>query len=54
MLQYIATPPAQRLDDDDTVDDVVASRLRLAVLRYDFSCYCDIVMPVQRLINQES
>lgn len=30
MLRYMATPPAMRLDDDDT-----ASGLRLAVLRYD-------------------
>uniref|UniRef100_T1HY79 Uncharacterized protein n=1 Tax=Rhodnius prolixus TaxID=13249 RepID=T1HY79_RHOPR len=36
MLRYMATPPALRLDDDDTAtDDVVAICLFLPVLQYD-------------------
>ena len=36
MLQYMATPPALRLEDDDTAtDDVVAICMFLALLQYD-------------------
>ncbi|GFR11787.1 hypothetical protein TNCT_345331 [Trichonephila clavata] len=36
MLRYMATPPALRLNDDDTAtDDIVAICVRLAVLQYD-------------------